>query len=58
MKLKSQDEQDKEIEALKRDINMKDIEINIHDRKMKQLKEENMRARMTQDPRGSQINFS
>ena len=57
LRLKSQDEHDKEIEALKRELNMKEIEINIHDKKMKQLKEENIKARMLQDPRGGQTNF-
>lgn len=57
LRLKSQDEHDKEIEALKRELNMKEIEINIHDKKMKQLKEENIKARMLQDTRGGQTNF-
>lgn len=47
-RLRSQDDQDKELAALRREIDMKNISINLHDKKMRSIKDDNTKIRMTQ----------
>ena len=44
--MRSQEEQEKEVSSFRREIDMKDIEIKLHDQKMRQMKDENTKIRM------------
>ena len=43
---RAEDDIEKEIATFRRDIDMKDIEIKLHDQKMRQMKNENTKIRM------------
>ena len=44
--MRSQEDQEKEVAAFRREIDMKDIEIKLHDSKLRQMKDDNTRTRM------------
>ena len=46
LKLRAQDEQEKEIASYQREIDMRNIEIKLHAQKMRQMKDENTKIRM------------
>ena len=46
LRLRSQEEQEKEVAAFRREIDMKDIDIKLHDAKMRAMKEENTKIRI------------
>ena len=46
LRMRSQEDQEKEVAAFRREIDMKDIEIKLHDSKLRQMKDDNTRTRM------------
>jgi hypothetical protein len=46
VRLTSKDDHNKELAILRREVTIKEVEIKIHDGKMKQMKEENAKIRM------------
>ena len=46
MRIRTQEEQEREVAAFRREIDMKDIEIKLHDAKIREFKQENTKIRM------------
>ena len=44
--MRGQEDQEKEIQAFRREIDMKDIELQLHEQKLRQMKDENTRVRV------------
>ena len=46
LRIRTQEEQEREVAAFRREIDMKDIEIKLHDAKIREFKQENTKIRM------------